>query len=259
MILQKGSRHSEDVKKKMRIAWHGPYRPKGWKMSKEGLENMRKAGKMFPKGHTPSNKGKKGWVNSGSFKKGHKTSDEMKQKIRDGIHRNYPSGRPSPNKGRKLTAEQKRRISEIQSTPEMKNFHRQKRLHQKFPQKDSKPEKALQEMLRNNEIKFETQKPILGQPDIFIKPNLCVFADGDFWHGWLYKHGRRFDNSKNLNNEHFEKVIKRDNENTKNLQKLGYKVLRFRDTEINENPEKCLQKIIKIIKEARKQNSTKIS
>jgi DNA mismatch endonuclease (patch repair protein) len=39
----------------------------------------------------------------------------------------------------------------------------------------------------------------------------------------------------------------------------GYTVLRFWEHEIEKDPEKCLQKIIKIIKEARKQNSTKNS
>ena len=253
MILQKGSRHSQVTKRKMSIkARARPSNRKGQKMSKEGMDKMRKAGKMFPKGHTPSNKGKKGWTNSGTFKKGHKTSDEIRKKIVDTLREKYPNGRPSPRKGVKLTDEEKRRISEFQSTSEMKEFHRQKRLHQKFPQKDSKIEKALFSGLEKNGIKFEKHKPITGQPDIFIKPNCCIFADGDFWHGWLYQTGRRFDNAKKLNNKFFEKVIRRDSENTETLRKQGYKVLRLWEHEIMEDPEKCLQKIIKIIKEARK-------
>ena len=34
-------------------------------------------------------------------------------------------------------------------------------------------------------------KPIRGQPDVFIHPNICVFVDGDRWHAnpkpFIYK------------------------------------------------------------------------
>ena len=47
----------------------------------------------------------------------------------------------------------------------------------------------LQNLLTVAKIKFETHRmyikqglTIHGQPDIFIKPNICIFADGNYWH-----------------------------------------------------------------------------
>jgi hypothetical protein len=57
----------------------------------------------YIKGHTPANKGKKGWTNNGSFKKGHKSvskpmTEETKIKLR------------LANIGRKLTPEHKEKL-----------------------------------------------------------------------------------------------------------------------------------------------------
>ena len=65
---------------------------------------------------------------------------------------------------------------------------RQKRLHQIFPKKDTKIEIILQKELTKRDIPFVTHKALFGQPDIFIEPNICVFADGDYWHN--YPEGR---------------------------------------------------------------------
>ena len=125
----------------------------------------------------------------------------------------------------------------------MRELSRKNRLHQVFPAKDTNIEKILQKGLRKKGIKFEKHKPILGQPDLFIKPNICIFADGDFWHGWLYLQGRDFSGKKHFNNKHFQHIIKKDKKITLQLKELGYNILRFWEHEINENPKKCLQKI----------------
>ena len=59
---------------------------------------------------------------------------------------------------------------------------RDARAKQVLPVKDTKPEKDLQEILNEKGIEFEKHKSILGQPDIFIEPNTCIFVDGDYWH-----------------------------------------------------------------------------
>lgn len=94
------------------------------------------------------------------------------------------------NKGRTgqhLTQEHKKKIGAankvIQSKPEYVEKSRIKRLYQIFPVKDSKPEKMIQIALALRGIKFEKHKPLIGQPDIFIEPNICVFIDGCYWHG----------------------------------------------------------------------------
>ena len=53
-----------------------------------------------------------------------------------------------------------------------------KRAKQVLPIKDTKIEVAIQDGLINLGISFTKHEPIIGQPDIFVKPNLCVFADG---------------------------------------------------------------------------------
>ena len=64
-----------------------------------------------------------------------------------------------------------------------RNKMRINRLHQIFPKKDTLPERIVQQALTELKIPFTTHKSILGQPDIFIEPNICIFIDGDYWHG----------------------------------------------------------------------------
>lgn len=70
---------------------------------------------------------------------------------------------------------------------------------------------------------------IVGKPDIFIEPNICIFADGDYWHNT-------------------EKSKIRDIFVNQELNKQNYKVLRFWEHEINKEPQKCLEKILETIK-----------
>lgn len=91
----------------------------------------------------------------------------------------------------------------------------------------------LQEELLKRKIKFETHKAIFGQPDIFIKPNICIFADGDYWHNT-------------------EKSKKRDKEVNKVLLNKGYKILRFWEHKINSDVKKCINKIEKSITRLKK-------
>ena len=134
-----------------------------------------------------------------------------------------------------------------------REFRQKVRRNQIIPRKDSKPEILLQSELTKNMIRFEKHVSLDGQPDIFIEPNICIFVDGDYWHGYQFLQGRDFSKQKKFNNERFQKIIKYDLQIVKNLEKQEYNVLRFWEHEIKENPEKCLQKIIKIIKESGRQ------
>ena len=109
-------------------------------------------------------------------------------------------------------------------TNEFKDKMRMSRLKQVFPTKDTKIEVTIQKALINESIDFEKHYPILGQPDIFIKPNICIFCDGEYWHN--YPGGLEKD--KRVNHE---------------LEKQGYKVLRFWGDKINTNIKECIQKI----------------
>jgi very-short-patch-repair endonuclease len=84
--------------------------------------------------------------------------------------------------------------------------------------KETGIELKLQELLQAMGIEFVTQKPVLGVTiaDIFIYPNVAIFADGTYWHSGDVKEFK-------------------DMEKTKTLQKGGYVVLRLEEQEIEEN------------------------
>lgn len=96
--------------------------------------------------------------------KGKKLSQEHKDRISSSM-----KGKPSNTKGMKFSEERKQQM-------------RERRGKQTFPLKDSKPEKMMQLALTLENVPFETHKSIYGQPDIFIKPNICIFIDGCYWH-----------------------------------------------------------------------------
>lgn len=96
------------------------------------------------------------------------------------------------------------------------------------PFKDTSIEIKLQEGLEKEGVRFDTQKRIFGIPDIFIEPNICIFADGDYWH-----------------NSPRQKL--RDHEVNERLTQEGYKVLRFWEHDINDNTPGCIQKIKDIL------------
>ena len=69
---------------------------------------------------------------------------------------------------------------------------------------------------------------IIGQPDIYIEPRICVFCDGDYWHN--YPKGNKRDKIVNIK-----------------LKKQGYKVLRFWEHEIKNSVYECVKIIESVI------------
>jgi len=189
--------------------------PKGiYKRTKEHLEilnrarkksiEVRKRGILSMRGENnpskrPEVRKKISIANKGHKGAHYKHTKEAKKKIR------------KYNLGKKLSEITKEKI-------------RKKRLHQVFPVKDTSIEIKMQDALKNENINFETHKPIFGQPDVFIKPNICIFCDGDYWH--------------NLPN-----YKKRDKIVNKYLLNKRYIVLRFWEHEINNNINNCISKI----------------
>jgi len=121
--------------------------------------------------------------------------------------------------------------------------HREKirlnRLKQVFPKKDTDIEVALQEGLRKEGIPFRTHVPLMGQPDIFIEPNLCIFADGDYWH-------------------QRPEQIERDKRVNRYLIDKGYKIMRFWEWEINFLLSSMLEAIKETYEESKSSTSTSI-
>ena len=94
--------------------------------------------------------------------------------------------------------------------------------------------------------KFEKHRKITGLPDIFIKPNICIFCDGDYWHanpikypiGIKIRFGEKVLNS--------EQIWEKDKKVTESLIKSGYKVFRFWEKDIKKDVGKCIDKIFSL-------------
>ena len=221
----KGKKHSEATKKKI-----GKNNGKYWK-GKKRLEETRKKISETLKGQKPWNVGKTGIY-----------SEEQLEKMR---------GR----RGRNL------KMSKIFQQPHMRELRRKQRLEQVFPKKDSKIELIIQDLLRKKGIEFEKHKPILGQPDLFIEPNICIFADGGFHHASpsrfsadaiIWKERISKTSGKHMPAVTAKMIWKKDRRVTQTLEDLGHTILRFWGDEIRNEPEKCFQKIIKAIKESKR-------
>jgi len=94
----------------------------------------------------------------------------------------------------------------------------------KYPKANTSIELKLQKILKSEKIKFQTDKAILEMTrvDIFISPNICIYADGDYWHS-------------------LPEVQERDQRITETLTNYGFEVLRFKGSEIHGDIGKCLR------------------
>lgn len=95
-------------------------------------------------------------------------------------------------------------------------------------------ELSLQRQLTAEGVDFYTQVPLLGLPDIFIAPNICIFADGCYYHA-CKKCGM---------GSKFPGKAKKDNFNTRKLEEFGFVVFRFWEHDIKANPARCIKKIL---------------
>ena len=261
--------------RKMSLARKGkPPANKGRKVSLKARKKMSESKKGVPlstshrkalRGRTPYNKGKKGLYKA-SKKTLKKRSRAMKKVWKLPKYREMMKKRSDAQRGQERSEETKRKISiknlGSKRSEEARKKMREKRVFQVIPRKDTKPEKILQKLLDEIGIKYTKHKAILGQPDIFINPNILVFGDGDWIHAnpnpYVYKGKKRpgykpddliWKNPPLLVKDKWAK----DEKITKTLEERGYVVLRFWQSELEQDPEKCLQKIIKAIKKSRRQ------
>lgn len=186
-----------------------------------------KSNGMFGKHHSTKTKEK-----IAKTKVGKRRPIKTKNKISNGLIKYYSI----------LEHKQKHGISmkKLWNKPKMKRFARERRLNQIFPIKDTLIEKLLQQELKKRKIKFKKHIKLIGQPDLFIAPNLCIFVDGDYYHGnpEIYK------STDHIIGKIFVKdVWKRDKHVTKKLKKDGYMVLRFWGSTIKKDINSVITKI----------------
>jgi G:T-mismatch repair DNA endonuclease (very short patch repair protein) len=168
--------------------------------------------------------------------------------------------------GKKGTEESKNNMRIAQNKPETLEKNRIRGTFQKPTKGPTVPQKLIQKMLESIEVKFEMEYPIKEppcRPDFFIKPNICIFADGDRWHANPkpyvipsrtstiqsgFNANQIIRKRKNGNHLLVKDIWKKDKKITKELKGNGYKVLRFWHSYIENHPEECINEILKCVK-----------
>jgi G:T-mismatch repair DNA endonuclease (very short patch repair protein) len=186
------------------------------------------------KGNIPWNKGKKGL--QVAWCKGHPGYTTKAKGVPKSVaHREALS---KAHKGKPLSELHRQHVNEAHidgkwgvagkhHKPEAIEKMRQKRLNRVFPFKDTSIERIMQQALVEEGIAFDKHVPLPGQPDFFIKPDLCIFCDGDYWH-------------------HYPTGKENDPKITAELISKGYKVLRFWEHDIHNKLADCLEQIKEI-------------
>lgn len=259
--MRKGSKHSEETKRKISEAASGrtPWN-KGIPRSEETKIKLRLAslGKAIPeetrkrislanKGCVPWNKGLKASIESrlkmSLSHKGNHTgwhhSEEAKRRVSE-ANKGRMKGIPLTeevrkkisltHKGMKFSEAWRRNMSLARKgklSDETRRLIREARALQVIPFKDTSIERIMQQALATEGIAFDKHVPLPGQPDLFIKPDICIFCDGDYWH--KYPDGKEND----------PKI-------TAELISKGYKVLRFWEHDIHNKLADCLEQIKEI-------------
>ena len=233
---------------------------KGRKMPERTEEHRRKLSEAL-KGRNLSEEtkrkigeAKKGKPHSGSFKKGHKTW-----------------------LGKTHSEETKRKMSEkaivSQNSPERKELQSKVRDNLKLPRKYTIPEIILQGICKDEGIEFVTQKVIKLQHydwhahgstfvDVFIEPNICLFADGDYWHAnpnpymvnKRIKPGIKPDTvllSSSKQKRIAKDVREKDAGISLDLMQQGYIVIRFWESDLKYDKEKCRQEVIDVVRKSK--------
>ena len=173
--------------------------------------------------------------------------------------------------GKVHTDKAKKNMSIAQNKPETLQANRERGASQTPTHGPTIPEILMQEMLESIGVKFEKQYPIKEppcKPDFFIKPNICIFTDGDWIHANPnpfviqsrtstiqpgYKpndviHGVSKTGKSRKKPQYAKDIRKHDKKITKELKENGYEVVQFYHSYLENHPEECIQKIKKAIK-----------
>jgi G:T-mismatch repair DNA endonuclease (very short patch repair protein) len=218
----KGRKHTEESKKKIGLG------NKGKIISESTKKKLSKIN--MGKKHTEESKKK-----MSKSQKGKVMSESAKRKI------------SKANKGHIVTASARAKMSEARSK-------------QKFPKKDTKPEKLIQSIIEKDGITFVKHKNFkltksYHQADIVIEPNKVIELFGDYWHcnpkdyinkGQL-KSGFK-PNDKITGGKYAKDKWEKDKEIIQGMKKQGYKVLIIWEGELEKELDKTIKKILKFAK-----------
>jgi DNA mismatch endonuclease (patch repair protein) len=112
--------------------------------------------------------------------------------------------------------------------------------------KNTKIEKKMKKILKQNNIKFVQHPKIFGNPDFIIGTRILLFCDGDFWHGHNYQGKKK--PTKKFWRDKIEGNMKRDRLVSRKLRNENYSVIRFWEHDIEKRPEICLRRITRFMK-----------
>ncbi|MDP3726752.1 MAG: DUF559 domain-containing protein [bacterium] len=166
------------------------------------------------------------------------SNSENKQKMVERAKRHY---REHPERLENMSRIHKA----IWSTPEKKEYARQRRFKQNFPFRHTLPERSVFDEMQQRGIKFEKHKTVLNmcQPDAVIDGmKIAIFVDGDYWHAHPEKY-----KDKQLTKAQTDKV-RRDKEQNEALKKNGWVILRFWESEIKRDVSSCVGEVEKYLK-----------
>ena len=185
------------------------------------------------KGKPPNNKGKHYKMKKGVVRIRNPHREETKQKISNSKKGCVPwiKDKKHSDKTRQLISLMKtgRSRKGVPHSIETRIKISNKRNNQIFPFKNTSIENIIEYELLKNNIQYEQHKSFKirnsnHQVDFFIKPNIIIECDGDYWHS---KINRLF----------------RDNIIDYELEKQGLKVIRLREYDIHNNISWCINLI----------------
>ena len=138
----------------------------------------------------------------------------------------------------------------------MDNLSRRQRSEcmSKIGAKGTKPEVAVQRLLRVQKFKFQTNfKGLAGRPDIaLLSKRAVIFIHGCFWHKHRCHKGRSLPKSNAAFwNKKREANRIRDRKNVRQLRRLGWRVLVVWECQVDREPY-IKQKLIRFLTSPRK-------
>lgn len=124
--------------------------------------------------------------------------------------------------------------------------------------KDTKPEVLLRKKLWHEGFRYRKNwKKLPGKPDIVLtRQKICIFIDGEYFHGKDWLSGRKDKVSAGSNPSYWvpkiEANMARDRAQEKELRSTGWTVLRFWSRDVLKDPESCIASIKNAVRTASK-------
>ena len=107
---------------------------------------------------------------------------------------------------------------------------------------------AMRRLLSDAGARFVMYPKMDGNPDFAIPSRkVAIFCDGDFWHGYNYRNGKK--PTRGYWRNKIEGNMRRDRKVSQRLRYHGWSVLRFWEHDLKKRPEMCARKVgIKLLK-----------